>query len=270
MYIIHEEKLSFNKIYGYYYDTKNPAIFDESEIKTNNISESDVHELFNVEKTNQISVFYALNSDIHTINQIIERSIKALTFDYDGIRYKRKNSKKLLQKLEIEKTHLEETIKKNDIDIYSFFYKKAKDRNNIAEFVEKGKKNEKYYNTYDVREQIYDNIRASLDFITSGKQMNIDEARERFKSVGSFEKLMRREITDMLNDDVSAKLMTAKIKNDFETYSTKKYMYLKSDGYDVDCLSMLFEVIKNFADINDKTLLELKKDYLEFQVSLIK
>jgi Zn-dependent protease with chaperone function len=267
-YTEYVKKMSFDRIYGNYYDNKNPVIFDENEITTNE-EIYDILELFSSEKVNLIDNMRALDNDILIINQIITKDINVRTFDYDGVRYKKKNGIDLLQKLETAKKHLEEAIKKNDVNIYSYFYKKAKDKNKIEEFTEKSKKLVEYFRIHSAREKIYHDIRWSLNFITSGEQIDIEQAKDYFKNVSRYEKLLKDEIKNMLDDDIGIKGMTTKMKSDFYTYSSKTYKYLTYDKYDVDSLSMLFEAIQNFAVLNHKILFEIKKDYLEFQTKLI-
>ena len=118
---------TFNKIYNGYYDNKNPNYFDINEIV--NLSENqNLEMLFNKEKIDMIYDYIALENDKNTLSNIENKVFSIKTFDYDGQKFKAKETSLLISKIEKEKENLRVEITNNDIAIYSYFYNLAKEK----------------------------------------------------------------------------------------------------------------------------------------------
>jgi Zn-dependent protease with chaperone function len=121
------EKNIFNKIYNGYYDNKNPNYFDLDKIENLNTNHT-VEMFFNKEKIDWVYDFIALENDKNTLLDIKNKVFTIKTFDYDGQKFKAKETNLLIPKIEIEKENLNIEITNNDIGIYSYFYHLAKEK----------------------------------------------------------------------------------------------------------------------------------------------
>mgnify|MGYP000430154229 FL=1 len=130
-YIEEYQSNIFPKIYNGYYDNKNPINFN---IKSTNLSTETIEfqSLFSDEKVELVYSAIALQNDIETLNQISKKLIPIKTFDYDGIKYQRKQSKELISQIKLDLIKMNEQIQENDIAIFNFFVdlekKQSKDR----------------------------------------------------------------------------------------------------------------------------------------------
>ena len=121
---------SFEEIYNNYYNNKNPSIFELDEDRGNKLNNRlSISQLFSNESVELIYTTLALENDINTLKQIAEGTLSTKTFDYAGIRYKRKEAKKLLPRLEVELLEAKNKIEENDLSIYYFFLDLAKGQN---------------------------------------------------------------------------------------------------------------------------------------------
>jgi hypothetical protein len=70
----------------------------------------------------------SLENDIQTISLIAQKSIDVKTFDYEGVRYKRKQANELVTKLKPELEQLNDEIKRWDYQIYAYFLDREKSK----------------------------------------------------------------------------------------------------------------------------------------------
>jgi hypothetical protein len=68
----------------------------------------------------------ALESDLKTVEAISRKEYTIKTFDYDGKKYKQKEAKHLIPKIQEAIREAKEKIHQNDNDIYNYFIKKPK------------------------------------------------------------------------------------------------------------------------------------------------
>lgn len=257
---------SFSKIYNGYYDSKNPTNFDLNLGKPcdHKITFDD---LFSDEKVDLVYSATALKSDIQILNNILENKTSIKTFDYSGVRYKRKEAEELIEKLKPELDRLNELIKTNDYQIYEFF-KREENRQN------KQKEIEKLYNdffefdkAFNSKYEIYTNLLNELQFTRISTPY--EQIRNNFSKIKPTEELLKKEINQLLSDSIIQTEITVEIKEKLEQYLSKTLEYFGGVSYDNDNLNLLYTSIHDYGYLISRKYFLMKKGILAYQEKLI-
>lgn len=257
----------FSHIYNGYYDIKNPSKF---EINTSKLEQSniDLSNLFSDKIVDLIYVSIALQNDTETLKQIANKVYKVKTFDYEGKKYRQKESRKLLTRLNLELKEVNNKITDNDIKIYKFF----KARENL---LNKKPLLEKLYQEFFNFDREYDNnfdtyltLSNQLEFLNYNTPF--DKIRTNFLNIEPLEAKLKRAIKDMLVDQKYNTEITEESRKNFELYISKKWTYFGNEKYFEKNLELLFTVMNNFYDILSKGYFILKKKLLDYQTELVK
>lgn len=267
--IFREEFLedTFSKIYNGYYDSKNPVQF---EMDTSYPSEGNIKydELFSDQKVDMVYTAAALQNDIETLRQIADKTNNIKTFDYDGKRYKRKDSNTLLSGLESELEQINEKIKDNDVRIFKFFYECERNRNNEARLEEIYREFFELDNKFDEKYVIYSRLFGELQFVHFTTP--VDKIVSNFDRIEPMESELRSGIRDLIEDGLYNKLITKEISDNFESFLSEKREYFGAHGYNEQNLNTLFTALNNYAFLLTRGYFLHKKKLLDYQEELIK
>ena len=159
------ENNSFNKMYNGYYDHKNPNYFDIVTATGVVNQNHNIEYFFSKENIDMIYDYLALENDKNTLINIENKTFAIKTFDYDGQKYKAKESSLLLPKIEKEIEELKVKITNNDVAIFSYFYQLAKDKEVGSEL--KSKYNQFFTNdeVHDKKAELYIKLLNATDFL---------------------------------------------------------------------------------------------------------
>ena len=257
---------SFSKIYNGYYDSKNPINFDLTLNEPNNEAIT-FNELFSDKNVDLVYTAIALQKDIQTLNNISNKSIAIKTFDYNGTRFKRNDSGKLIEKLKPELDKLNEQIKTNDYEIYRYFKRQEKQQN-------KPQKLEQLYNEFfefdekfDSKYELYPKILNDLHF--TGVTTPIEQIKINFKKLVPVEEILKKEIRQLLKDNIYSDEITEEIKQNLEQYTSETLDYFGVKIYNEKNLKMLFSALHNYAYLLSRKYFLMKKKILIYQEDLI-
>jgi len=263
------DKHSFNKKYNYFYDNRSISSFDiklaiekVGEDNFNNFSE--VYSDANVDFIYQFS---GLDYDIKTIESISKKEWKIESFEYDGIRYKTKESRQLLDKLLKQHETLHKQVNKLDIKIFKFFFK-------LSKLVGKDSELEKYYETYFyfVNEdksnlQIYLDLIDSMQFIFRIHSFN--QIRIKLEEMQGKENIFRERMKKLLSDENYQSILTTEQKEKFTKYLAKDWSYFNEQKYDQEELNILQEAIFQFYELCSRAPFYALKKLLDFQIEIL-
>lgn len=260
------EKSTFNKVYNGYYDNKNPNYFDLDD--TMNWDENQNEDtLFNKEKIDMIYDFIALENDKNTLQNIENKNISIKTFDYDGQKYKVKETSLLLPKIENEIETLKVKITKNDMGIYSFFYELAKKKEKETQLKSKYNAFFKCDKDYDQKSELYVNLLNETNFVSAVTP--IEQIKSNLKKLSKLELELKKEIKNILENELYKPEMTELIKESFDNYLKENWVYFSNDRYIEHELEILFKSISNFGHIISRGYFLIKKDLLNYQSELL-
>ncbi len=260
------EKNTFNSIYNGYYDNKNPNYFEINTLdKNSDVSFFDA--LFSKEKIDMVYEFIALENDKMVIENIANKQISIKTFDYDGHKFKAKDALELLPKIEKEINNLRNKITENDISIFLFFNNLAKKDYRDGSLILKYKAFFNYDSEYEKRAAYYNDLINATDFLSVVTPIEV--IKSKLKNVYALEVNIKKEIQDMLSNELFKKELTADIRESFELYLKENWLYFSNGKYIEEELNIFYKAINNYMFIISRGYFLLKKELLDFQSELL-
>lgn len=256
---------SIANIYNGYYDNKNPMQIDLSQLDTAE-NNSSFEQLFSPEKVDLVYSALALNNDIETLKNISTNLLSVKTFDYDGVKYKRKNAKELAKKLEIELKRYNEKIKRNDTSIYEYFKKIESEQNAPKQL-------KRLYDDFFAFDKIFDSKYDIYIKLIEGLQfLNIttpnDEIRSNLRKIKPLEERLKEEINHILSDQIYTTEITKGLKDNLEKYISKTWIYFSGNNYYDENLEILYNAMENYVYLLSRKYFLLKNAILSYQEQL--
>ncbi|MER3320144.1 MAG: M48 family metallopeptidase [Allomuricauda sp.] len=257
---------SFPKLYNSYYDNKNPIKFDLS-IPNEDSSLKDYSELFSDKKVNQVYSHIALQNDIETLNMVADKSFGIKTFDYDGKKYQRSDVPEVVNTLQKEMKNLQNTIIENDRNIFVFFKeletkkgKASKLKKLYSDFFELD-------DVFEAKFGLYSKMSEKLEFLNVVTPH--EEIKSNFRHLTSLERELKIEIESFLQNPKYTDEVAGPIRENFENYLSKEWVYFGNQSYFEDNLAVLMQALSNFSFLLSKTYFLHKKELLDYQVGLL-
>lgn len=256
---------SFAKVYNGYYDNKNPTqiALNNGKLIGNIVS---FNELFSDEKVDLVYTAIALQSDIEILKNIANNSIAIKTFDYDGVRYKRKNGGELIGKLEIELADVNEQINKNDNNIYDYFKKLENEQGKPERLESLYSGFYEFDKIFEFQYSIYTKLLNGLQFVNTTTPF--EEIRTNLASIEPLEESLKLEIANMLSDSIYTAGITNEIRQNFEHYISKTWEYFNGTHYYEENLNILYTAMHNYGYLLSKEYFINKKRLLAYQEEL--
>jgi Zn-dependent protease with chaperone function len=258
---------TFSKVYNGYYDNKNPLFFDVENIgqSTNN---AELEDLFSESKVEEVYTALSLQTDIESIKQISDKASDVKTFDYDGIKYSKKDCKGLISKLEKELEIINEHIKINDIEIFKYFRSQEQKANLNPSLKDLYNQYFNYDKDFDDKYDVYIQLSNELQFVNYTTP--IEQIRANFIKIEPLEYRLKKEIAQILKNEDFQTEITKEIKDNFDLYLTQKLQYFGKEKYFDNNLEILFSVINNYAFLLSRGYFLMKQKLLNYQVELLK
>lgn len=258
--------VSFNEIYNGYYDNKNPL----NEIpKVVNIDDSvSLKNLFSDEEVALGAKYLALSQDYKDVEYLAFQKHKIKTFDFDGIKYRKKNAENLLKNLDKELLDLKNQIESHDVLIYSFFYHKAQDKGLFFEW-------NSIYKTYRTMDKLYDlgyekaaKFEGVLGFLN--EELTIPVLQEKLKTMKPFEEIFKTHLKELVATDLFQNEINEESRKIIIDYIENNEAYLRSEQWNDAALNLLFDCLRAVPYIHSDLIFTAKKNLLDFQVNQLK
>ncbi len=259
------ESNTFSKIYNGYYDQRNPVYTAEHASYTA-IEQLDRADLFSDEKVDWVHTAVALHNDISTIYQIAENAIPVKTFDYDGKKYNRKESEKLITQLTQELEQILNRLKQNDIQVFRFFQacEQGQQKDNRLEQLYQSFQ---AFDTYfDEKHAIYTQLAEALQFVSVTTP--IEQIRANFAQIATLEKTFKSNIQELLADDAYQSTMTQAMRDNFELYGSQDWEYFGNESYLERNLGLFTTALDDYVFLLSRGYFLLKKQLLDYQEQL--
>jgi len=259
-------KNTFSKVYNGYYDNKNPLFFNIENIEPSSDT-TKLEELFSDIKVEIVYSAVSLENDIELIKQIFEKTFDIKTFEYDGIKYYRKDCKSLLLQLETEFANLNRIIRSNDIEIYKYF-KSLELKSNLKPSLDNLLT--KYFNygkEFETKYDVYIQLINKLQFVNHTTPF--EQIRSNFDEIKPLEEQLKRGINELLDRQIYQSELTSEIKENFKLYLARTWQYFGMKKYFDDNLEILFTALNNYAFLLSRGYFLTKKNLLKYQVGLM-
>lgn len=258
---------SFARMYNGYYDHKNitPTDLHPGQTMPTGMNGSD---LFSDEKVELVYTAISLQNDRETLKNIADHSLPLKTFDYDGLRYQRKEAALLLEKLNAEQELLDQQIKANDQYIYEYFRNAEAEQNKPQQLESLYNKFLDFDSTFNTRYGLYIELFNNLQFVHTTTPY--EQIRSNLSAIRPTEEKLKAEIHQLLADDRFQTIITREIRENLERYTSQTWEYFGLTTYFDDNLDMLHQALHNYASLMSRGYFLLKKNILDYQEELFK
>ncbi|MFT4071993.1 MAG: M48 family metalloprotease [Dysgonamonadaceae bacterium] len=257
---------SFSVKYNGYYNLKNIVPFDIIEAENSN-PDCEFDDLFSDKQVNMAYQNAALKNDIITLKQIASGEINYKSFDYDGIRYNKKDCEQLLVKLEKELAATDAELKKNDMRIFSYFRKEERIAGSENILKEMYQVFWEYDLRYEKRYEFYYQLSNELQFVNVNTPF--ENIRLNFSRIEPIEEKWKSEIKTILENPHLLQHFTQTEKDNLNLYLSSKWSYFGGVSYIDENLSILFNALSDYIGFLSRTFFLLKKDLLDYQIQII-
>jgi len=253
-------KDTFDKIFNNYYDHKNPNQFDfDSAIPSQGVLSFD--ELFSKDKVESVYTLIALENDKNTISSIADKSFDIKTFDYDGRKFKAKEAKNLIPKLDEQIKNLQEEITQNDINIYHYFLNLAKNQNQEFELRNLFSSFYNYDKNFEEKFGLFTELSKALDFVTTTTPF--ERITKNFVKLKPLETRLKQELQEIIKNSVLNEEITEPNRKDLEYYINNDLIYFNKNEYFESNLQQLFFAVNSYHFYTGRQFFLLKKELLQ-------
>lgn len=259
---------SFYKKFNSYYDNKNPDFTVQKVDFEDNVT---FDELFSKEKAEWVYNLIALESDLKTVESISKKEVQIKTFDYDGVKYKQKDAKNLVPKIQESLKETKEKILQNDSDIYNYFLKIAKEQNRESNFLTTYKTLGEFDALYEEKFKIYVDLANSVDFLS--QKTPFEKIKQNFSKLQPLETKLKNELAVFVQNDLLTKELSESDIKDIQYFVDKDLIYFYNDEYRNHDLQLLMKAINFLPYFLHRKYFFMKKDLLglmkELQESIV-
>ncbi|MBE15809.1 MAG: hypothetical protein CL867_06135 [Cytophagaceae bacterium] len=255
----------FAKAYNSYYDHKNPIGFDLKDI-AQSTQKLDFETLFGPDKIDMVYTAVALDNDILILKQIAANELPVKTFDYDGKKYKKSESKALQNQLKTQYEDVQASIKENDKAIYSYYLQLEQQLDHTPRLKAYYQEFFAFDHDFNAKFEVYTAMMNQLIFtneITPPEDIILN-----FDRLKSYEHKLKTHLKSILEDELYTSELTPDIRSSFEKYLEKQWVYFNKDQYLERHLEILSAALNNFAFIYSRGYFLLKKKVLDYQEQL--
>ena len=262
-------KDSFGKIFNSYYDHRNPDILCLEGLEEEATgAPAAFADLFSDEKVEWVYTAIALKNDILLLNDITEGKAVIKSFDYDGVRYGKKEAKALAARLETELAEMTVRLRKNDTGIYLYFLKleSIKGKDKAPRLLQIYQDLFAFDKAFDLKNQLYQDMLSELQFIhvtTPFEQItrNFEELRPR-------EQMLKGELRDLIADPFVANELKDPLKSDLQKFVSGDWIYFEGKVYQDEPLKMLVDCLHGLSYLISRKYFRMKKGLLDYQQEL--
>lgn len=259
------KKDTFDKIFNNYYDHKNPNQFDlDSAVPSQGVLSFD--ELFSKDKVESVYTLIALENDKNTISSIADKSFDIKTFDYNGRKFKAKEAKNLIPKLDEQIKNLQEEITQNDINIYHYFLNLAKNQNQEFELRNLFSSFYNYDKNFEEKFGLFTELSKALDFVTTTTPF--ERITKNFIKLKPLETRLKQELQEIIKNSLLNEEITEPNRKDLEYYINNDLIYFNKNEYFESNLQQLFFAVNSYHFYTGRQFFLMKKELLQ-QMALL-
>ena len=260
-------KDTFDKIFNNYYDNKNPNQFDlNSAVHSQTVLSFD--ELFSKDKVESVYTLIALENDKNTISSIADKSFDIKTFDYDGRKFKAKEAKNLIPRLDEQIKNLKEEITQNDINIHHYFLNLAKTQNQEFELRNLFSDFYTYDKNFEEKFGLFAELSKALDFVSTTTPF--ERITKNFIKLKPLETRLKQELQEIINNPLLNEEITEQNRKDLEYYINTDLIYFNKNEYFESNLQQLFFAVNSYHFYIGRQFFLMKKELLQKMASLEK
>jgi Zn-dependent protease with chaperone function len=268
-YLEELSKNLYDDRYSYFYEYRNISRFDLKPLLDNEDENlfKNFEEIYTKENLNLIYQFTGLTSDIRILDSISKGEFLIDVFEYDGSKYKSKESKELYNKLVKIHEEMYKRITELDIKIFKFFYSLAKASSREEKLVDKY---EIYFYMVDEDKanlQVYLDLINAIQFIY--RVHSFSQIEIKMTAMKKKENVFREQVKKLISDQNYHSLISDAQREKFQYYTNNNLIYFANQKYDQEKLKILEETIYQFYEICSRAPFYSLKLLLDFQMEIL-
>lgn len=260
--------LTISEIYNSYYDNRSYPIFNNDELKDDVCEYNSLNDLYNKQKVERMLSLFSNEKDLYVLEQIKLKTIKAKTFEFDGVKYKRREVKKIIENLKKEVSEEEHWLINEDKKAFLYHRDKAIKCGKIEEFYSKlNLLNELQKDLEGINEifYLYNNKR---EILYSTPRWSEDKWNSFVHELSNLENRLRKYLKTINFDLFDGNYNSEKQKTILMNYINNKFFYVSTNNFSEQNFIDLFDLISMLNNTISNTYLGKVKDITDFQLSI--
>lgn len=257
-FLLHYEKETFDLSFKGYYDMHSPTQFM-------NFGETpEIHsfeELFSDEKVAMVKELSVDQNDLAILQAIQNKSISVSTFDYEGTKYKAKETEAVMEIVNNSIAKNKTLVQTHDRAVYLYFCKKAEEKGMLHDYKSISKKFVEYDALFDSNFELNNLVISDIEFMHEQNQHDVINSKiNQFRP--NEEKFKEALKTVLLYTELESEI-TAETRENAEHFINKNLVYFAHEEYIQKDTSTLFEMINLFQYLNQRLYFKIKKRWLD-------
>jgi hypothetical protein len=253
-------------IFNEYYDDHVPLYLPATDFKSIPSGHT-LEQLFSNDKVDLIYTLLSLKGDIDTLYQIYEDSGAIKSFDYDGVKYRKKSALTLAEKLQRELSVLQSEVVENDANIYAYFLNLEKQQKGPALLENQYRFFYQFNELYQKNMDIHSSLSKGLYFVDHETPFKTIAAN--LRNLIPHETQFKIAIKEMMATKFFEKELTPEMFVNFTNYTTQNLSYFDGANYHEDNLTILYTSLNDFDTLFANKYYELKQTMLVYMESLV-
>lgn len=260
-----QKEFSFSPSYNGYYDDYFPVELAIHQLETSSpFPEFDT--IFNKDRIKSLKESNYLYQDRKTLEQILLGELKVKSFDYDGQKFKREDAKNILKQVDQEISELESKTQKLDEKAILYFLDKASAKNEKDEYIRRFEAVQRQLKRGNKNVELYAQIMISVSPLFGN--ISVEEAQRVNTRLKDKELGLKKAVRAYLEYEELRIQISQDDQEFFERYLKSNMNYMSFEIFNEDQFTFLMEVVAKFMEVNEKISFDLKKSFLEYQISL--
>ncbi|MEO7992236.1 MAG: M48 family metallopeptidase [Chryseolinea sp.] len=269
-YFAEASRYSLNKRYKNFFNARNIAAFDISEIENDilNCTTNTLEEILTEYALGLTYTIEGLKTDIHTLETVEQHALRITTFEFDGKKYKSSEVKPLITSLKNELKEAEASLNKTDKQLIAFFIHKASKHGQREKMKEDYKRMFFVAKESDEDMKRYIDIRSIIDPIFY-QQVTFEKAHAVANQLRLNEKPIKERLKKILDDQSSAAFFTEEDRKKLEEYISKDLQYFNQSHFLETEITLFNEATRLYQSIAIERSFFLKKELFDWQLTFV-
>lgn len=255
----------FDDLYNGYYDSKPFEPFDLEQAKKKPLKAWS--ELFSNEIVNHIFVLQALKSDAASLELIADKKYGIKSFDYDGVKFSRKDSLQVKNKLDAEAALIAEQVQQNDAAIFRYFLHLEESLARSAALEEMYRSFFDFQQTLAPRKELYTRLTSDLEFIQHS--LPAEQIMQHFTGIRKQEDELKSNLKELVEQELMQDQVSVSKQKILDEFMPERLVYFDGNVYSSENLNKLFDAMDVYNHLLDRYYFLKKKEILDYQVSLV-
>ena len=260
------EKYELNKTYKGFFNFRNISCVNLKHLGEPSHNDN-LDTLLNDENLNLPFVIEGLKSDIQNLDSIREGTIPVKTFEFDGKRYKKRDTGILIPQLQEELSKAEKQLIEVDTSVIAFFLNAAK------KFGQEERLRERYSELFQVTESAeadlkrYSQIMGDISPIYYNN-LPVTDIKIILTKVKNTEIEIKDRLRDLFHDNAAAaSFINESERKTIDEYVSTSHEYFRDPDFNNDALSLFNQSMNIYQTVVFERSFSLKKKLLEWQLS---